>query len=91
MSHPRRPLARLNGSGPQLQWWVPNAAGHRRMLFAAGFEILTATRPYCVPFGPGPPRAAGPGCATLPSRLGQRVVAGNPGVTHAAALTRPRV
>ena len=90
MSHPRRALARLNGSGPQLQWWVPNAAGHRRMLFAAGFEILTATRPYCVPFGPGHPgRRAG--LRTLPSRLGQRVVAGNPGVTHAAALTRPRV
>ncbi len=38
LSHPRRPLARLNGSGPQLQWWVPNAAGHRRMLFAAGLR-----------------------------------------------------
>ena len=90
LSHPRRPLARLNGSGPQLQWWVPNAAGHRRMLFAAGFEILSRTRPYCVPFGPGHPgRRAG--LRTLPSRLAQRVVAGNPGVTHAAALTRPRV
>ena len=86
MSHPRRPLARLNGSGPQLQWWVPNAAGHRRMLFAAGFEILSATRPYCVPFGPGHPgRRTGLRDAAEPARASGWWPA-TPGVTHAAAL-----
>ena len=33
--HPRTPLAELNGSGPLCQWWEPNVAGHRRMIFAA--------------------------------------------------------
>jgi SAM-dependent methyltransferase len=90
LAHPRRALARLNGSGPELQWWVPNAAGHRRMLFAAGFEILRFTRPYAVPFGPGHPRR-GTSMRTAPVRLGQQLLIGNPGVSHAAALTRPRV
>ncbi len=88
--HRRQPLARLDGSGPRLQWWVPNAAGHRRMLFAAGFEVVAHTRPYCVPLGPAHP-ARGTGARTLPSRLVQTALTGNPGVTHAAALARPRV
>jgi tRNA (mo5U34)-methyltransferase len=86
--HPRRPLAELNGSGELLQWWVPNAAGHRRMVFAAGFEIERFTRPYAVPFGPRHPRARGLGARL---RVGaRRLTLGHAGVPHAALLARPR-
>ncbi|MBA2420158.1 MAG: methyltransferase domain-containing protein [Thermoleophilaceae bacterium] len=90
LAHPRRPLATLDGSGPRLQWWVPNAAGHRRMLFSAGFEILRHTGPYCEPFGPSHP-ARHPPLRALPRQFAQRAVAGHAGVPHAAALSRPRV
>jgi tRNA (mo5U34)-methyltransferase len=86
--HPRRPLAELNGSGELCQWWVPTAAGHRRMLIAAGFIVQQAIRPYAIPFGPGHPAPRG-----VRSRLvllGRRVVCGRAGVPHAAALARPR-
>lgn len=88
--HPRKPLATLDGSGPRLQWWVPNAAGHRRMLLSAGFETFRHTRPFCEPFGPShPARRLAP--RALPRRLAQRALTGNTGVPHAAALARARV
>lgn len=43
--YPRRPLARLDRRRPRRRWWVPNAAGHRRMVFAAGFELLATRQP----------------------------------------------
>jgi tRNA (mo5U34)-methyltransferase len=43
---PREPVVRLHGSGHDCQWWVPNAAGHERMLFSAGFAIEARSRPY---------------------------------------------
>jgi tRNA (mo5U34)-methyltransferase len=51
---PHRPLARLSGSGPQCQWWTPNAAGHRQMLVAGGFVVEQASRPYVVRFNAHP-------------------------------------
>jgi tRNA (mo5U34)-methyltransferase len=73
--HPRRPLAELDGMGPECQWWVPNAAGHRRMLRSGGFHVERTTRPYRIPFGAGHPRRG-----LRPSRRG---------VAHSAALARP--
>jgi tRNA (mo5U34)-methyltransferase len=73
--HPRRAVAELDGTGPRCQWWVPNAAGHRRMLRSAGFHVERTARPYRIPFGPGHPRSA-----WRPSRRG---------VAHSAALARP--
>jgi tRNA (mo5U34)-methyltransferase len=87
--HPRRALAELNGSGDLLQWWVPNAAGHRRMLYATGFEIERATRPYAVPFGQSHPRPEGVGSRLR--LLARRLALGHSGVPHAAVLARPRV
>lgn len=85
--HPREPAAELVGVGELCQWWVPNAAGHRRMLRAAGFEIERATRPYAVPFGPAhPPRGRASG---IRDALLSPVVPGWPGVPHCAALARP--
>jgi tRNA (mo5U34)-methyltransferase len=85
----RDPIARLNGSGSLCQWWVPNSAGHRRMVHAAGFEIERGVRPYAVPFGSAhPPRSAPRDRAAAAF---QRVLLGNAGLPHSAVLARPRV
>jgi tRNA (mo5U34)-methyltransferase len=90
--HPRRPLAQLNGSGERLQWWVPNAAGHERMLFAAGFEIERRSRPYCVPLGPGHRYyRARRGARSIARSAFRRVLTGGTGRPHVAVLARPRV
>jgi tRNA (mo5U34)-methyltransferase len=84
---PRRPLARV-GPGAELQWWVPNAAGHVRMLEAAGFRVERRSRPYCVPLGsvhPRPERRP----ATLARLALQRLVCGSSGVPHRALLATP--
>jgi len=51
---PRRPAARFRG-GDRIQWWIPNAAGHRRMLEAAGFRVDGPGRRYRIPLGEGHP------------------------------------
>ena len=87
LRHPRLPVASLNGVGERCTWWVPNAAGHRRMLQSAGFDLLRTTRPYALPFGEGhPPRS---GLKALVARAGRTVVAGREGVPHCAALAKP--
>jgi tRNA (mo5U34)-methyltransferase len=87
LRHPGRPLVRLDGVTDLCQWWVPNAAGHRQMLRAAGFEVERQSRLYSIPFGPAhepmplrPRRAA--------SRLARRMFTGNDGVPHHAVLAR---
>jgi tRNA (mo5U34)-methyltransferase len=86
VAHPRRPLARL-GPADLVQWWVPNVAGHRQMLRAAGFELLRTTAPYAIPYGEGHPERAG--ARARAHRALALAVAGGDGVPHAAALTRP--
>jgi tRNA (mo5U34)-methyltransferase len=84
--HPWRPVAQLNGLGELCQWWIPNAAGHRRMVMAAGFTVERAIRPYCVPFGAGhPPRR---GWRARRSQALRTLVAGSDGVPHAALLAQ---
>ncbi len=91
--HPRRPLAELDGSGERVQWWVPNAAGHERMLFAAGFTVEQTTRPYVLGFGKSHPafeaRRSGP--RHLAGQMLQRAFAGGTGVPHRALLAKPRL
>jgi tRNA (mo5U34)-methyltransferase len=90
----RQPLAEFNGSGNMVQWWVPNPAGHERMLFAAGFDITRREGPFAIPRGAShplvdnPPR---PTLHTLKQRIGQRVLAGGEGVPHQALLAKPRL
>jgi tRNA (mo5U34)-methyltransferase len=86
---PRSPLIRLDGTSGITQWWLPNAAGHRQMLRAAGFAIERQSRLYCIPYGPAHP--------VVPRRprwlvrsAARRAVAGNDGVAHHAVLARPR-
>lgn len=87
---PRWPVARLNGSGDLCQWWTPNVAGHRRMLFAAGFAIERTTRPYAIPYGESHPPPPG-GWQGRRRMVVGRLLAGGQGVPHAAVLARPRL
>jgi tRNA (mo5U34)-methyltransferase len=83
----RRPLARLRG-GDRGQWWIPNAAAHRSMVVAAGFEIERTSRPYCIPLGPGHP-TRGRYRGSLRQHAFTLALTGHTGVLHAALLARP--
>jgi tRNA (mo5U34)-methyltransferase len=85
-----RPLFRLNGSGQDCQWWLPNAAGHRRLLYAAGFDITHASRPYVARFNAHPNPRSSP--RQVARRLVVRALTGtwDQGVLHRALLARPR-
>jgi tRNA (mo5U34)-methyltransferase len=84
-----RPIAQLNGFGARCQWWVPTAAGHERMVFAAGFEIIERSRPYCIGYGSAhPPRGRRP--RELAQSALRKVVCGIDGVPQSAVLARPR-
>jgi tRNA (mo5U34)-methyltransferase len=87
--NPRRAVADLNGVSLG-QWWVPTIAGHRKMLYAAGFAIERSSRPYCIPHGSEHPPADRSSRARAQALL-NRVVTGNDGVPHVAVLTRPRL
>jgi tRNA (mo5U34)-methyltransferase len=85
--HPRRPVAAVNGMGSLVHWTITNATGHRQMVRASGFDIVSASKPYVVPYGEGH-RVRGSGLkATMRDTL-QRVVAGGLGVPHSAVLAR---
>jgi tRNA (mo5U34)-methyltransferase len=85
--HRRRPVAELKGDR-NCQWWIPNVAGHRRMIAAGGFRIDEARRPYAIPFGPGHPASERP-LERLRQRTLTRLVTGRVGVPHSAVLARP--
>jgi len=89
MQHPREALARLNVVDELCQWWIPNVAGHRRMVESAGFEVLRSSKPYALPYGVTHPR---------PQRirdraqwLFRRARLGRAGVPHVAVLARRAV
>jgi tRNA (mo5U34)-methyltransferase len=86
-----QPLFTLNGSGGDCQWFNFNAAGHERLLFAAGFGIERRTKPYTVRFNkhPKPQRTA----KLRLKEAGFRYFTGSPeiGVLHQALLAKPRV
>jgi tRNA (mo5U34)-methyltransferase len=87
VTHPRAPLFRLDGTSGVTQWWIPNAAGHRQMLRAAGFAIERDSRPYSIPFGPAhPPRGRTP--RAHGHTLAQLLITGGRGVPHLAVLAR---
>jgi tRNA (mo5U34)-methyltransferase len=86
--HSRRPVARLDGRSDRLHWWLPNAAAHRQMLCASGFELGRSSGLYSIPFGaahPGPGRSP----RALAKSLGRRLATGGSGVPHQALLARP--
>lgn len=84
------PLARFQGKGRLCQWWNVNAAGHRRWIESAGFEVTTASKPYVVPYGtagPRPPRSAKATARKLLVRAESGMPA--PGLLHRALVARP--
>lgn len=86
-----RPIFRLDGSGQFCQWWLANAAGHRRLLYSAGFEVLEASKPYMVRFNEHPrwPRDA----KHLARNVATRAMTGtwHQGIFHRALLATPRL
>lgn len=86
-----KPWFTLNGSGGDCQWFNFNAAGHRRMVYAAGFEVEQASKPYVVRFNhhPKPPRDT----RNRMRQLATRAITGTSeaGILHRALLARPRV
>lgn len=88
---PRRPVHRLDGSGADAQWWLPNAAGHERAVFAAGFGIERASRPYTVPFNVHPTEVRGVKPRLRRAATWALTRDRVPGVLHRAVLARPRV
>ena len=84
--HPRKPVAGLDGIG-RPWWWLPNVAGLRRMVEAAGFEAVEVRR-VSMPPGAGQQRKR-PSAALLRSRAGRRDLLGAwRGDPHAAVLAR---
>jgi hypothetical protein len=81
-----RPLFRLDDLESRL---CPNAAGHRRMVKAAGFEIERVSRPYVVRDreAQGLPATLRDRVRGLVTRAVTRDAA--PGVVHRALLARP--
>ncbi len=53
---PRLALGQLWDWDDQPRWWTPNKAAHRRLLQAAGFEIVDHGGPLFQPFGAAMPR-----------------------------------
>ena len=86
-----RPLFTLNGSGPQCQWFNFNAAGHERMLYAAGFEIVERSRPYVVRFNTHPETRMDLRERVRMAGFRYLTGTGEPGVLHKAVLARPRL
>jgi tRNA (mo5U34)-methyltransferase len=56
---PRVPLGQLWDREDQPRWWTPNLAAHRRLLHAAGFEVLGSGGPLLQPFGEGNDKVPG--------------------------------
>ncbi len=53
---PRLALGQLWDVDDQPRWWTPNKAAHRRLLHAAGYEVLDQGGPLFQPFGELMPR-----------------------------------
>jgi tRNA (mo5U34)-methyltransferase len=85
-----QPLFRLSGTGQTCRWWLPNGAGHRQLVFSAGFQVEEISRPYMVAFNahPKPKR----NLKSLPRDVALRALTGTwqQGVLHRALLARPR-
>jgi tRNA (mo5U34)-methyltransferase len=84
------PLFRLDGNGQYCQWWLANAAGHRRLLQATGFEVTATSAFYLARFNEHPPPART--AKSLIRRTATRLLTGTwaPGVLHRALIARPR-
>lgn len=90
MLRPRSPSARLIGGGGS-NWWVPNTAGLRQMVEAAGFEVVEMGRPYALRWGAGAPgrwrtTVEGARVRGLVRKIGRSLL----GIPHVGLRARPR-
>jgi tRNA (mo5U34)-methyltransferase len=91
VAHLSQPAALLRAVD-EPRWWTPNLAAHRRMIEAAGFEILEAGGPFFMPFGAGFPPSAPlkrVGLRRLAAEIGFRLVLRRLGAPSAWARCRP--
>lgn len=85
------PLFRLNGSGGECQWFNFNAAGHERMLYAAGFAIERTSKAYNVRFNKHPKRDGRVKNRVRSLAIKRLTGSTADGVLHRAVLGRPRI
>jgi tRNA (mo5U34)-methyltransferase len=85
--HPRQPVSRIDGESRLMQWSVPNAAGHRQMLRAAGFDIERVSRPLGIGYGPSHP--FGGGEPRSPGLAFKQLLGVGSGEPHQAVVCRP--
>jgi tRNA (mo5U34)-methyltransferase len=82
---PRTPSAEVVMQAPRPYWWVPNAAGRRQLVKAAGYEIERAGGPYLMRYGAGWERPGRP----RELRLLLQQLALRRGAPHTWILARP--
>ena len=82
---PRTPAAEVVMQSPRPYWWVPNAAGRRQLVRAAGYEIERAGGPYLMRYGAGWERPGRP----RELRLLIQQLALRRGAPHTWILARP--
>jgi tRNA (mo5U34)-methyltransferase len=85
---PRQPVAVLDAVG-RPWWWKPNLAALRRMLEAAGFELLEPARRVFMALGAGHPRRAFMPRHLLSARAREAMMATWRGDPHGVLLARP--
>lgn len=49
----KQPAAEIIMQSPRPYFWIPNAAGRKRLVEAAGFAIESSGKPYLMRYGPG--------------------------------------
>jgi tRNA (mo5U34)-methyltransferase len=84
-SRPRAELLMENGPF----WWVVNPAGQQRMLEAAGFRVLSRSRPYIIPWGAGTTPMSLRRALTRPVRDIPRRLIFRRGALHVHLLAEP--
>ena len=90
LRHPRTPVLLVDGTSDRLQWLLPNVAGHRQMVHAAGFDVQRESGIYSESYGSShPPVRRTP--RDLAVSLARRLFTGSDGVPHHAVLARPAV
>jgi tRNA (mo5U34)-methyltransferase len=87
LRHRHKPVARLNGVGSLCQWWIPNRAGHARMVRSAGFDITRVGPMYANGLGAAHPPSTGWRNAVR-RQMQQRALKGT-GVPHSSLLATP--
>jgi tRNA (mo5U34)-methyltransferase len=85
-----RPLAKLRGTGRTCQWWNYNSAGHRQILYSAGFEEVERSPFFINRYNEHPLEPVTR--STALNLAAKRAITRDPhqGVLHRAVLARRR-